>query len=1318
MKGKNRAGVRRIITALLTAAMILGNTTQAAALTDTEELLTEVSSAGDEGIFTGSEDSESILQEDVEISADEIYTDGIYTDEQQDASAVIRVDVSDQLIQNGGFPKAVSADEAADTVVSGDEAEKDALDTVEAPEGYIYESASDAVAEAVMKWNGSDSAVSVDISTYKIPYGNFQSFLQTTINLHPECFFLTGMATCFLDDQNCVTYAEFEINKNYSKSDIDTFENKVTSILNGIESEWSDLQKFIYIHDYLVMHTSYDLSQKKRTAYDAIVGGSSVCQGYALASEYLFNRVNKNFACQVVTSETINHAWNLAVLNGKTYYMDMTWDDPVGMYEYLNTYVNFLKSRDVIHSNHNSTDWVNVYGEPIYSSVSGGTEYDSAPWSNMRTVIPMFGKKGVYCTDGDQAEIYLYDFSTGQTLKKIYSYTDKWPFGKVPNSYYKDRFTSMAAFADYVVITLPESIKLIDLDGNEVASYDELLRGGCVYGAVVDNNNILYDIYDNPPNVEPSEYVGRGIRSITGVEIKVKEVRLNKESVAINAGSTYKLKATVKPDAATNKVLSWTSGDEAIARVDQNGLVTGIAQGKTTIWAETTDGSNRYAECVVVVNKGKPVPVPATGIVLEPKTLELGYGSSQVIKATIEPANATERTIIWSSDNDSIVSVESDGRVTGVSLGSATIKATIANTGIFDTCTVTVKALDIPVNTVTLNKRSIKLVMGEAECLYSFYYPSNASAEISYESSDTNVVTVSGGNGMCRIYAAGAGQARVTAKDKGGASAYCTVTVTSEVADADAPLRTSGLWIGAIDNEVYDGTARKPEPNVYFGDHRLIKDVDYTISYRNNTNAGSPGAKNSKGKSIAPTVIAKFKGSYSGSRERQFTIEKADIESTAIDAVFGVVSVKKQGGREIYKEQKLVPVITYRGKKLKNKTDYTLIYPDSKEGAYSKAGSYSISVNGIGNFKGTASTTETLVNKANRIDINKVKVERLGARGDLPYTGNPVEPKFRLSYKPSGSKAYVALEYDKDYKVLSSNNVEPGTARVSFTAMGDKFYGVKTVTFKIVKVKKSFKSVAPVVSINGGNTQVYEKGGVKPSVNVTYKGELLAEGIDYKVSYKNNNRAEYTRSKPAVVIKGIGDYKDSFTKEFSISKQDISLLNLCVDDLTYSKNVNAFKKPKIKIFDVNGKLLSSSDFYIDNTKWPVVKKAPASGSIMSVTIKGKGNYSGTITGSFRIVNKTQRIDSAKIAYKTGGDASYDSGSKAFIYKGKAVEPSKDNMTLSLAVKSGGKKITVNPTYEIVAYENNLKAGTAKVTVRGTGQYAGLKTFTFKIIKAK
>ncbi|MBR0119449.1 MAG: hypothetical protein IJM01_04905, partial [Eubacterium sp.] len=150
----------------------------------------------------------------------------------------------------------------------------------------------------------------------------------SVINRNPELFYIASRYVYYMDGQERITKLELGVKDGYSLADVRNFNTVSEKILGEINTSWTDHQKLIYIHDYLVTHINYDKTLTKRDVYTALVGGSCVCQGYALAFAYLANRVNPGFDCTVVTSNGINHAWNMVTLNGVKYYVDATWDDP------------------------------------------------------------------------------------------------------------------------------------------------------------------------------------------------------------------------------------------------------------------------------------------------------------------------------------------------------------------------------------------------------------------------------------------------------------------------------------------------------------------------------------------------------------------------------------------------------------------------------------------------------------------------------------------------------------------------------------------------------------------------------------------------------------------------------------------------------------------------------------------------------------------------------------------------------------------------------------------------------------------------------
>ena len=246
--------------------------------------------------------------------------------------------------------------------------------------------------------------------------------------------------------------------------------------------------------------------------------------------------------------------------------------------------------------------------------------------------------------------------------------------------------------------------------------------------------------------------------------IAVTSVTLNKTELSLNKGQSETLTATVKPDNATDKSVTWNSSNAEIATVDSNGKVTAVAGGNATITAKAGD---QQATCTVTVS------VPVESVSLDKESITLEEESSTTLVATVKPDDATDKSVAWSSSNTSIATVDQSGKVTAVKEGSATITAKASEKQA--TCSVTVKKKVIAVTSITLNKTDLSLNKGQSETLTATVKPDNATDKsVTWSSSNTAVATVDS-NG--KVTAVAGGNATITAK-AGEQQATCAVTVS------------------------------------------------------------------------------------------------------------------------------------------------------------------------------------------------------------------------------------------------------------------------------------------------------------------------------------------------------------------------------------------------------------------------------------------------------------------------------------------------------------------------------------------------------------
>ncbi len=264
--------------------------------------------------------------------------------------------------------------------------------------------------------------------------------------------------------------------------------------------------------------------------------------------------------------------------------------------------------------------------------------------------------------------------------------------------------------------------------------------------------------------------------TVTTAVIPVESVTLDKPSATLKVGETVTLTATVKPDDATDKTVTWTSSDASVATVD-NGVVTAKKVGTATITAKAGEKS---ATCAITVE-----PTPVTGITLDNATVTLKEGQEIQLTATVAPVDATDKTVTWSSNKTDVATVSNTGKVKAIKEGVATITAKAGNKEA--TCVVTVSKNVIAVTSVSLDKPSASLKVGETVTLTATVKPDDATDKtVTWTTSDASVATVS--NGV--VTAKKVGSATITAK-AGDKEATCAITVVATPVTSVTLDRTS-----------------------------------------------------------------------------------------------------------------------------------------------------------------------------------------------------------------------------------------------------------------------------------------------------------------------------------------------------------------------------------------------------------------------------------------------------------------------------------------------------------------------------------------------
>jgi uncharacterized protein YjdB len=243
-----------------------------------------------------------------------------------------------------------------------------------------------------------------------------------------------------------------------------------------------------------------------------------------------------------------------------------------------------------------------------------------------------------------------------------------------------------------------------------------------------------------------------------------------------------------------------------------------------------------------VNGSGGGTTIPVTGVTLSPTTVSVSTGSTTILTATVSPANATNKSVTWTSSNTSVAAVSSSGVVTGVAAGTATITVKTADGGFTATCAVTVTTATVPVTGVTVSPTTVSVSEGLTTTLTATVLPANATNKsVTWTSSNTSVATVSS-SGVVTGVAAGTATITVKTAD-GGFTATCAVTVTGgSVTPCDNPVTITLPFSQNGAGEYCFVTSQEPAyVNSWNMDKVTINNVDYTNKWSNSMPAAIDG---------------------------------------------------------------------------------------------------------------------------------------------------------------------------------------------------------------------------------------------------------------------------------------------------------------------------------------------------------------------------------------------------------------------------------------------------------------------------------------------
>lgn len=397
--------------------------------------------------------------------------------------------------------------------------------------------------------------------------------------------------------------------------------------------------------------------------------------------------------------------------------------------------------------------------------------------------------------------------------------------------------------------------------------------------------------------------------------------------------------------------------------------------------------------------------------------------------------------------------------------------------------------------------------------------------------------------------------------------------------------------------------------------------------------------------------IGALQGTWADTMDSADSTETVTVKKITVDPI----------DPQTYTGNEVRPVVVVRnatGTALTLNTDYTVTYYDNTD-----AGTAYVYITGKNTYDGcNAMVTFNIVSTS----LANATVDAIA---DQNYTGYSVCPSVTVRL---GGKTLVN---GTDYYVTYTNNTTIGTAYVTITGRGT-YAGTSTST--------SFRIVTPSITnatVVNIPDQTYTGSPLYPTLTIYADGYgLLQEGRDYTLSYQNNINI----GTGYVIITGYGSYSGSRQVSFRIVAPSISTATVtAIPDQLYTGNAIT----PLPTVSLNGLALTQ---YVDYT---VSYSNNRNVGTATMTISGRGNYTGSRTLTFRILAKN--LSNATV-----------SSIPTQKYTGSSITP-------SVTVKIGDNVLTQYTDYTL-SYSNNREPGTASITITGTGTCSGTKTVTFKI----
>ncbi len=1198
----------------------------------------------------------------------------------------------------------------------------------------------------------------IDVSKYDIPYETTKPtkiglLVSGVLNEHPDLYYVSGGFK-----YSCIATKIASLTMTYETTWNDSeWQQGVDTALASVDQGMSDLQKAIALHDYLAVNCEYDydnlnantLPIESFSAYGVFVKRTAVCQGYALAYKYLLNQVGID--CYMVTSDAMDHAWNLVELDGQYYQVDVTWDDPVRdlvgrvMHSYM------LCSDEVFQDEkHKHHDWVVTKGSSVVDYQATDTRYDNAFWTNCTSSMVISGSDCYYISPsggpGGKPALMKTNLNNVATNGMPLQVIEKWPAWPNGPMAWPGAYSGLFRIDDRLYFNDKENIYSVPMDGiDRKTEFSADTKYGYIYGSAYYRGAVRYSLHESP-NLTQKEEVLRADIDVGGdnpAPLPESGVALNLENLShdYTALDDSKISSTAdgKPKllvfyrnscgncrSTVNSIaksidrftdidvyaleIDSAAKDEVAAFQKQYGCEQITFSYDTT--AKNRESMMLYLLETAIYDTAVAMPVICyidannrlQYITRGLKTAEEVYenlakycGYSQAYKVT--PPTVTTYKV------GQEIKLQG-GKVTYPSgSGTNTVALSMGMISGFDSskpgiCKVNVTAGGYTGSFDTLIVEEPKLTASVGQSLREIAFPDNPHGMYIWREDDTQTVDKVG------VYSFLAAFIPNEAEKFQGLDVQAQVTVQETFGnETTVTFKTNRV--------TYNGSEQEPKVAVLSSGVLLEEGQDYELSYKNNRNAGTALA------------VVTGKNLYSGSVSKSFEIQPAKVRILAKDKVILVNDPISAIGKYEYEISGLVG------------TDQLLVKPSFSCGIKSTAvpGRYDIVPSGA-----DAGANYTIDYENGTLTVAREYVSYM-VTFDVQGHGTAPEAQIGLragdtAVRPEDPTA-AGYRFDGWYRDVACTkawNFETDIVQEDMTLYA------KWLEESKEEGGFAFQEIADVY---------YTGKACKPAVTVYDGDTLLKSGRDYQIKYYNNTNANkdgvlkrgngegvnFNSELPYVEIIGKGDYTDKIKDgEKDTVKVNFNILRASIGDgagipaagvtLKVSEQLavaNKVQKPFSSIKYVKS-MKRDVDFRL---KLTVENARDGLGNSLGrgeeltnaeipkayegeflLTVEGIGNYEGSISRRIYVADKTHLMKNVKITLGLN--------LKNVEYTGEAIRltPSEESTKDTFTVKYG--KTVLKPGRDYTVQPVPGKVGKAELVVTGNGQYVGTKTAAFNI----